>query len=121
MSRISAADAARLGIAPALKGKRGPNKTELRYGAYLATLKAAGEIVDYGFEEIKLKIGVRTCYYVPDFWVLTTSGLSFHEVKGGFFRDDAKVKIKAAALKFPRFRFVLVRANSNGWTTEIIE
>jgi hypothetical protein len=31
--------------------------------------------------------------------------VEFHEVKGGFWRDDAKVKIRVAAAMYPMFRF----------------
>lgn len=123
MIRLSKAEsarlAARLGIVPPSKAKRSLNKLESRYGAHLAILKAAGEIINFGFEEIKLKIGVGVCWYTPDFHVVTESGLEFHETKG-FFRDDAKVKIKAAALKYPHFRFIVVRQNGDGWDWELI-
>jgi hypothetical protein len=93
MIRLSKAEAARLGLQSPSKVKRGPNKLEARYGARLEALKVAAEIIDYGFEEIKLKIGVKTCWFTPDFWVLANDGVTeFHETKG-WMRDDAAIKL----------------------------
>lgn len=50
------------------------------------------------------------CRYTPDFWAVDNGKLTAFEVKG-FFRDDAKVKIKVAARMFPWIEFVLVRKN----------
>lgn len=58
----------------------------------------------YAFEGIKLRLAKRT-WYTPDFAVIAgDGGLGFHEVKG-FWRDDARVKIKVAAEMYPHFRF----------------
>lgn len=68
--------------------------------------KAAGEIAGYWFEEVNLRLADRT-YYRPDFLVMLADGeLEFHEVKG-HWEDDARVKIKVAASRFP-FRFLAV-------------
>jgi hypothetical protein len=46
------------------------------------------------------------CRYTPDFMVIAEDDVvEFHEVKGGFWRDDAKVKIRVAAELYPMFRF----------------
>lgn len=83
------------------------NKTEARYAALLEIRKRVGEIAWYAFEGITLKLG-EDCRYTPDFAVMLTCGeMEMHETKG-FFRDDAKVKIKVAAKMFP-FRFYLAR------------
>jgi hypothetical protein len=99
------------------------NRLEEKYAAELLIRKQAGEVIAYWFEGIKLKLADRT-FFTPDFFVLLDSGfLEVHEVKGGFFEDDARVKIKVAAEQFP-FRFIVVRAKpkreGGGWEMEEI-
>lgn len=95
------------------------NKTEERYAWLLEGRKQAGEIQRYEFEKITLKLGAD-CRYTPDFYVVNReSEVEFHEVKG-FFRDDAKVKIKVAAENFP-FRFFLAQVVKGGWEVTEIE
>lgn len=95
------------------------NGTEEKYAWVLELQKRAGGILDYGFNEITLRLG-DDCRYTPDFWVLPLSGIfELHEVKG-FFRDDAKVKIKVAAAKYP-FIFRLVRLEKGQWNISEIE
>lgn len=87
------------------------NKLESNYAIVLEARKRTGEILDWGYEEWTFKLAHDT-RYTPDFWVLNAEGeIELHETKGGLFRDDAKVKLKVAASKFP-FRFVLVRQAS---------
>lgn len=125
MIRLSPSEAVRLGL-PVVAGKRtakrGMNKLERRYADHLACRLYAQEIVAWGYEEIKLKIGAKTCWLVVDFHVVDLDGkIAFHETKGPYAREDSMVKLKAAALKYPHFRFVLVKANGSGWTMEVIE
>lgn len=95
------------------------NKTEAAYGFHLSDLQAKGHIREFKFEAVKLILGNR-CSYTPDFMVVRNDGtLEFHEVKG-FWRDDARVKIKAAADKFP-FVFVAVKQTKTGWDVETIQ
>lgn len=95
-----------------MKGRK-MNKTEAAYAKYLDILKQIGEVVEYWFEEINLRIA-DNCFYKPDFLVLLSNGhLEVHETKG-FWQDDALVKIKAAAEKFP-FRFIAVRLVKGNW------
>jgi len=97
------------------KGKM--NKTEERYATMLKYRMLAGEIAWYAFEPLKLRLAKNT-YYEPDFLVMTNEGyLEFHEVKG-FWRDDARVKIKVAAEAFPFFRFVAVQYVKKAWKYE---
>lgn len=89
------------------------NKTEAKYAGYLETLKHAGEILWYSFEPANLRLGDK-CFYKIDFMVLNRVGLiEVHEVKG-FWTDDALVKIKVAAEKFP-FRFVAIQQLKGQW------
>ncbi len=98
------------------------NKTEEAYAAHLEALKAAGQVAWYLFEAVKLRLG-DNCFYSPDFAVMRADGaMEMHEVKG-FWADDARVKIKVAAERFP-FRFVAIRAITKtkkreaGWEVE---
>ena len=98
--------------------QRGPrmNKWEAEYDAELRVKWAAGVIQWYGFEPIKLRLADST-YYTPDFAVMDAGKLEFHEVKG-FWREDALVKFKVAAEKFP-FMFLAWRKRKvregGGW------
>ena len=93
------------------------NSTEKAYAYLLDLQKANGTIQKYYFESMKLSIG-KNCGYTPDFMVVNSSGeLEFHEVKGGFWRDDARVKIKACADKYP-FIFKGYTLKSGKWIEE---
>jgi hypothetical protein len=94
---------------------RGMNKTERRYADQLDAWQRDGAVVWWAFEAVKLKLAPNT-HYTPDFLVLYNDGtVAFHEVKG-FWRDDARVKIKVAAAMFP-FPFFAVRW-AKGWHYE---
>jgi hypothetical protein len=88
------------------------NKTEEKYAWYLEGLKRAKEIVSYKFEAITLNLAYRTSY-TPDFIVVTKDRIEIHEVKG-HWRDDARVKFKVAAEKFPEFAFYVVKLGNRG-------
>ncbi len=96
------------------------NKTEAAYAGHLELRRRAGEVEAVWFEGITLKLA-EGCRYTPDFLVMLADGrLEAHEVKG-FWTDDARVKIKVAASKFP-FRFVALKAlprkAGGGWEEE---
>ena len=98
------------------------NQTEAAYAAHLDAMILAGEVVAYVFENVRLVIGTNRCTYMPDFMVILPVGyVEFHEVKG-FWRDDARVKIKAAAKQFPWFTFKAVTKRTKkaggGWAVE---
>lgn len=104
------------GIAP----KSHMNGLETRYDSYLRLLAHAGKVLWYRFEGVTLRIGHDT-RYTPDFAVLTDDlTLELHEVKG-YMRDDARVKLAAAAQMYP-FRFLLVRERpkriGGGWDVQ---
>lgn len=88
------------------------NKTEKRYAQHLEALKHAGVIADYEFGVTKRRLADLT-WYEPDFEVYLDDGtVEYHEVKGCMnngkvlVEEDANVKIKVAAERFPRFQFV---------------
>ena len=83
------------------------NKTELGYANELESLKRSGEIIDYLFEPFGLRLASNTFYH-PDFLLVYQDRFEIHEVKG-FWRDDARVKVKVAQEMFPWFIFKIVR------------
>ncbi|MEX3690802.1 hypothetical protein AB3X91_11845 [Paraburkholderia sp. BR14263] len=93
------------------------NKTEAAYAQLLDARLAAGEILWYRFEGIKLRLAART-FITIDFAVIPRGApLEFHEVKGRW-TDDARAKTKVAAEQFP-FRFIAIqRDGRHGWRTE---
>lgn len=97
------------------------NKTEAAYAAHLEAEKLAGRVLWYRFEGVKLRLADLT-FYSPDFAVMLAGGeLEMHEVKGGVWEDDARVKIKVAADQYP-FRFLAVyrqaKKDGGGWEVE---
>jgi len=79
------------------------------------------EIAWYRFEGIKLRLADNT-FYTPDFAVMLANGqLEMHEVKGGCWTDDARVKTKVAADQYP-FRIIgvtkLPAKAGGGWKVE---
>lgn len=102
----------------------GMNKTERAYAERLDMLLHAGEIRRWRFEAVRFVLGDR-CTYTPDFEVVMPDGtVVYHEVKG-FWRDDARVKIKAAARQFNDRRFIAVqkrpKKDGGGWSVEEIK
>jgi hypothetical protein len=95
------------------------NRTEAAYAEHLERIKGT-VIAWYRFEGIKLRLADNT-FYTPDFAVMLMDGtMECHEIKG-FWRDDAKVKIKVAAEMYP-FRFLALKPNpkkdGGGWSVE---
>lgn len=75
--------------------------------------RLAGEIQMWLFESTKLILAPKLTY-TPDFLVINADSiLEFHEVKG-FWRDDAKVKVKMAKEKFP-FTFIIAEKKRKEW------
>jgi len=97
------------------------NKWERAYSQLLDLRKFAGEIRGWDFEAITFRLAKKT-RYTPDFAVYLPDGTTeLHEVKG-FWREDARVKIKVAARMFPAFKFIAVRPmkkkHGGGWAVE---
>ena len=103
---------------PILRNPAGTmNKTEARYADCLELMKRAGEIIDWKFEPVKLKLAKRTSY-TPDFLVVYPDRFELHEVKG-HWEDDARVKIKVAQKQFPWFQFVAIQWKNKTWVFEM--
>ena len=93
----------------------GMNGTEKLYATWLEARKRSGDISDWMYERVTFKLG-DDLRYTPDFFVLLPNGeVEIHEVKGGFIRDDARVKLRAAATMFP-FMFRLAQYKNKCWS-----
>ena len=94
--------------------------TEAEYAYHLELLKRTSQIVDYRYEPMSLRLAKKT-RYTPDFMVIFEDHIELHEVKG-FWRDDARVKIKVTAEQFPWFKFIAVqkqpKRQGGGWKYE---
>lgn len=104
------------------------NGLEKKYAAHLETRKLVGEIQDYRFEPMKLRLAKSTFFDI-DFLIvrqtrnlqgtITGTEVELHETKG-HWEDDARVKMKVAAKMFPWWRFVGVQwiKNAKTWKFE---
>lgn len=89
------------------------NKMEKKYSQHLDALKYSGEILEWYWDKLNLRLA-DGCFYKPDFMVLKSdNSLEIHETKG-FWTDDALVKIKVAADIFP-FRFIAIQLKNGEW------
>jgi len=90
------------------------NSHEAKYAERLEEDRIAGRIDSWMFEPMGLRLA-KSLTYNPDFLVVYSDGSTeFHEVKG-FWRDDAKAKIKMAATAFPMFRFRSFSLKKGRW------
>ena len=94
------------------------NQTEASYAKeLLEPRRLNGEILRYDYEPEKLRLADGT-YLAPDFRVILKDGtLEWHEVKGGFTREDAWVKLKIAAELHP-YIFRLAVLKKGYWTVK---
>lgn len=96
--------------------EKGMNKTEREFSKILDKAARKGEIVRWQFEEVSLKIAPST-RYIPDFIaVLPTGAWQVFEIKG-HLEDDAAVKFKAAAEKYPEMSFHMLKRQRGQWIT----
>jgi hypothetical protein len=94
------------------------NKLETRYARDVLEInKALGEIEDFKFEAVKLRLATGA-WFTADFIVWKKGGaVQLHEVKG-HWREAARVRIKVAAELYPLFNFYAVRYVGGAWQTE---
>jgi len=96
-------------------GKRGEmNKTESEFALILEARRRAGEIYQWRFESIKLKLA-DNCWYTPDFFIEREARLIFIEIKGGHIWDDSKVKFKTAKEIHRWADFEMYQKTKTGW------
>lgn len=116
--------AGRLGKLPRAKGRKARrepgtmNGTERRYSEMLDEQLAAGKILAWWFEPLKLRLAPKTYYDVDFLVMLSDSTLAIIEIKGTFIEDDAAVKFKTAREMFPMFGFRCFsgRKKKGAWT-----
>jgi hypothetical protein len=87
--------------------------------AWLAELRGRG-VRNIGIQNITLKIADH-CRYTPDFTGIDADNRRCAWETKGFFRDDAKVKLKVAARQFRHLlTFYLVTRKKREWLVEIV-
>lgn len=115
---------AQLGLPPAkpkpatkAKSADGMNNLERQFQEWLDEQIHIGNLAWRSRHDgITLKLAKAT-RYTPDFVAITKAGeVVVYECKG-FWRDDARVKIKVAADQYP-FRFVAVQLVKRQWAFE---
>lgn len=111
------------------------NKTESSFAAVLEGKRRSGQIARYEFEPLQLILShAPRISYTPDFLVVEADGtLTIYEIKAAWkdkktgryvagWRDDARVKFKVAADRWPEFRFIaaakLPQKAGGGWLYE---
>ena len=89
------------------------NKTERAYADCLDMQIRLGHVTAWWFESVKLRIAKR-CWLTFDFLILYPNGrFAFHDTKG-WTREDALIKAKVAAEKFP-WPVFFVKRNAGAW------
>lgn len=112
------------GLARLTRHKPGEmNNSEKAYAGTLEGRILTGEIICYWFEQWTFKLAVD-CRLTPDFMLMLPTGeLQVHDVKG-FMTDDALVKLKVMAEKFPFDVFTakkLAKKDGGGWEIKQIK
>jgi hypothetical protein len=101
------------------------NKGEAKYAEELQRRLKDGEIKWFEFEAVKVRLADNT-FCTIDFAVIAADGfLELHDVKGrkgdGYWcEEDAKIKLKVVAERFPA-RVKIVWPNKSGvWMEEVL-
>lgn len=90
------------------------NNWEREYGeVHLEQRRHLGEILDWQYENVGLRIAANTFHY-PDFFVTFPDHFEFHDVKG-FKRETWLVKIKACKERYPYFKYGYVKKEKGIW------
>lgn len=92
------------------------NKTER---AYLALLRSF-PYEWIGIQNITLKLA-DDLRFTPDFSFIHKGRFTLVDVKGGYVREDAFIKIKTAARLFPWATFLIVKRVEGGWDHQEIK
>jgi hypothetical protein len=71
----------------------------------------------HGYEEMTFRLG-PDCRFTPDFWSLDDDDVLALDETKGHWRDDAKVKMRVAAERYPLFRWRAWRKQGGVWMRE---
>lgn len=82
------------------------NKTEQAFAEELERLKQAGEIIDWKFHPMNIRLATNTFYEVDFLALGADMSLTIYETKGGYTSDKGQLKIKLVAEVMPWFRMV---------------
>jgi hypothetical protein len=110
------------------------NRGEAMYSQYLAIRKQAGDIQDFWFEAITLKLAHDTRLTVDFFVMGNDCTLTCVDVKGkttskrkdgsrkakAYTQEDARIKLHVAAKLFP-FRFVTAYLDKGTWVEDEVK
>lgn len=108
-----------LARAPLLDLYRGMNGTEQRRGVELEALKRSGQIADWWFEGLTVKLA-DDLRYTPDFLIQHRDGSLWLEETKGFWREDAKAKCRMCAKLYPfPLRALVWNRKAGGWDIEV--
>lgn len=98
------------------------NKTERAYAGVLNDHKLRGEVLDWKFHPMRVRLAENTFYEIDFLVVHGDRQLAIHEVKGGFTTDKGQMKIKLCAEALPWFRFIKASKQpkklGGGWKIE---
>lgn len=99
------------------------NQTERAHAVRLTAQESRREILAWGYNRLTFTIGAgdRPARYTPDFDVLCPDGtFELHEIKGGFIREAAAVRLSVAARTYPMFRWIRWQLAKGVWTRTVI-
>lgn len=92
------------------------NKTE---AAFLDELQSSDKYAAIHTQGLTLLLGAN-CRYTPDFFTIDKEGKAVAWEVKGFWRDDARVKIKVAARTYRWIKFIAVQKQKGDWVYEEI-
>jgi hypothetical protein len=100
---------------------KGMTKPEKLWGLELRRQQEAGEIKAFVYEPFKMSLGER-CTYTPDYVITLNDGtIRIDECKGPFIREDAMIKLKWVAQKYPEHIVRLCQRLKDGrWKISVI-
>ncbi|NDI85114.1 hypothetical protein EYB48_05800 [Undibacterium sp. B2R-29] len=92
------------------------NKTEAEYAEILDRKKLSGEVLDWKFHPMNIRLADNTFYEVDFLVVMANLELQIHETKGSYTTQVGNLKIKLCAEVLPWFRFIkcIKRAKKDG-------
>ena len=102
--------------AKALRRDRFKSNLERDFALHLESRKQSGGILEYRYEPLSIRVGVKTNYKVDFLIVLPSEEILFAEVKGWHKnRRDSITRLRVAADLLPWFHFMLVTRQKGKW------